>query len=53
MAERFHVLPWLIEDEPADRVLFYFRLLMLESEYQGDTAGMEPGEGFYDIDEDE
>jgi hypothetical protein len=51
LAERFHVLPWHIEDEPTDRVLAYIDLLILEAEYQDDTAGMEPGEGFYDIDE--
>lgn len=51
LAERFKVLPWHIEDEPTDRVLHYIALLSLEGEYQADTAGMEPGAGFYDLDE--
>ena len=48
LAERFKVLPWHLEDEPADRLLYYTALLALEAEYRGDTAGMEPGEAFYD-----
>lgn len=51
LAERFHVLPWHIEDEPTDRVLHYVGLLSIEGEWRNDTAGLEPGEEFYDEDD--
>lgn len=48
LADRFKCLPWELEDEPADRVLYYTGLLALEAEYHADTAGMEAAEPFYD-----
>jgi hypothetical protein len=51
LGERFHCLPWHLEDEPADRVLYYTGLLALESEYREDTQGMAAGDALYDLDE--
>jgi hypothetical protein len=51
LGERFKALPWHLEREPTDRVLYYAGLLALEGEYREDTRGMEPGEALYDLDE--
>jgi hypothetical protein len=51
LGERFHCLPWHLEDEPTDSVLFYTGLLALESEYREDTRGMGQGEMLYDLEE--
>ncbi len=47
MADRFHVLPWALEDAPADRYARCLRLLTIESEALTAMAGLAPDEEFY------
>lgn len=47
IADRFHVLPWDVENAPADRYGFYARLLTIESAARAEMAGLEPDEEFY------
>lgn len=51
LAERFKCLPWHLEEEPTDSVLYYVGLLSIESEYREDTRGMGQGEALYDLEE--
>lgn len=40
IAERFGVLPWQLEQEPLDRVLYYFGILAIEGEMHGALEGL-------------
>ena len=44
LAERFSTTPWEIEEAPADRFLFYRRLLNIEGEYSQAAAGLPSNE---------
>lgn len=49
VAERFGVLPWVLEEEPADRVAYYFNLMGIEGEARTAMHGLDPEEEFYRI----
>ena len=41
------MLPWTLEDAPADRYAYYLRLLTIEAEARSAMAGLDPEEPFY------
>lgn len=44
LADRFHKWPWQLEDEPADRVLFWLNVMSVEAEARNDREGLAPDE---------
>lgn len=55
LAERFHVLPWVLEREPAEDVLRWISVLAVEGEVLEARAGLPSTETitFEDDDDDE
>lgn len=47
LAERFGKWPWELEDQPTDRVLYYTRIMGIESEAREAMDGLKPDEPFY------
>lgn len=46
LAERFGGWPWDVEREPADRVLYYLKVMGVQGEARAALAGLEPDEPF-------
>jgi hypothetical protein len=44
VAERFGVLPWSLDDEPADRVYYYLGVMGIEADMQRALDGLEKDE---------
>lgn len=51
LGARFGHWPWEIEQEPADRVLFYRRLLSVEAEVHSHLAGVSTSDRAVFVDE--
>ncbi len=47
LAERFHVLPWNLAEEPADEVLHWMAVMGVEGEVSAAREGMSPDETLY------
>lgn len=53
IAERFHVLPWLVEDSPTDTVLRWISVMSVEGEVLEARAGLPSTEIVHFEDEDD